>query len=318
VYPGAWFSRRDRALDTKNGCGNNRKVMAAKRKIVILLHEKDRYPAAAGYFIWTLCEVWREWGIEIEAVKGTRKPVAADLLIPHIDATVLPRAYVDFFESHPRVVNRRLHDISKRLVSRNLLARTDSHDGQVIVKTNLNSGGSPDANLSGHKIVYSGKRGNFWSGWLNFRRKKKSSDWREINCMDSHDYQLFPSLAAVPEAVFANPSLVVERFLPEYENGVYYLRVYQFLGDCGYCARVGSRHPIVKQKNIISREEVPVPDEIIAIRRELGMDYGKLDFVVREGRVILLDVNRTPGRIRPIERMKANASRLAPGINGLF
>jgi hypothetical protein len=106
--------------------------------------------------------------------------------------------------------------------------------------------------------------------------------------------------------------------LPEYKNGVYYLRVYKFFGDRAYCAQLGSYHPIVKQKNIISREEVSIPDEVVAFRREFGMDYGKLDFVIREGRVTVFDVNRTPGLIKSKEQMKANALRLAPGINSFF
>lgn len=117
--------------------------MGARRKITILLHERDAYPDAKGYFIWALCDLWRREGVEIEVLKGPGKVVVADLLIPHIDLTVLPEAYVDVFNSYPRVVNRHVRDISKRLISRNLVTRTDSYDGPVIVKTNLNYGEFP-------------------------------------------------------------------------------------------------------------------------------------------------------------------------------
>ena len=71
--------------------------MARLKKIAVLLHEKDRYPNSTGHFIWGLCRVWREQGFGVEIVKGTRKKVDADVLIPHIDATVLPSPYVEFW-----------------------------------------------------------------------------------------------------------------------------------------------------------------------------------------------------------------------------
>jgi len=82
-------------------------------KIAILLHENDVFPRARGYFIWALFEAWREQGIEIEVVKGVGKRVEADLLIPHVDATICRRAYQEFFQLFA-VVNRSVPDISKR------------------------------------------------------------------------------------------------------------------------------------------------------------------------------------------------------------
>jgi len=289
--------------------------MPAQKTIAILLHENDQESRLDGYFIWALREVWREGGIEVKIVRGTRQHVEADLLIPHIDATVLPPVYMDFLAKYPRVANRAVRDISKRVISRNILAGNDSYDGPVIVKTNLNCGGGPELPLTEPKIFFSNRK-NFWSGW--FGRKQYSSDWAKINCMKSEDYQVFPSLKEVPDAVFANPWLVVERFLPEQEKGIYYLRICKFFGDRAYGARLGSPHPIVKQKNIVHREDIPIPDEVVEARYKLGMDYGKLDFVIHNGRAIILDVNRTPGRFGPESRMRAKAQQLASGIESFF
>jgi hypothetical protein len=292
--------------------------MGARRKITILLHERDAYPDAKGYFIWALCDLWRREGVEIEVLKGPGKVVVADLLIPHIDLTVLPEAYVDVFNSYPRVVNRHVRDISKRLISRNLVTRTDSYDGPVIVKTNLNYGGIPEARLIETPLAPPGKK----TWWDRFRRHKRKrspdQDWASIRSLKPSDYPIFPSLKEVPEAICANEALVIERFLPEFENGFYHLRIYQFFGGRGYCVRLGSREAVVKMKSVVSREELAVPDEIVALRRDLGLDYGKMDFVIRDGRVVLLDVNRTPGLIAPSKRMQASALRLAPGLNEFF
>jgi hypothetical protein len=289
--------------------------MGARKRIAILLSEDDRYPRRQGYFIWAMCRIWEQDGMEIKVLKGIKEMVEADLLIPHIDLTTISPDYTTFFDRFPRVVNRQLLDISKRRISRNLVTSSDAYAGQVIVKTNLNCGGIPEARLNGTMPKAQKK-----SWWKIFARKETAepTDWAKLESIAAADYKVFPSLNDVPAAAFENPALVVEKFLPEMSDGLYRLRIYQFFGDRGYCALLGSREPIVKMKSIVTREEIPVPDEIIALRHELGLDYGKMDFVIRDGQVVLFDINRTPGRIKPEQRLQANAQKLAPGIHSFF
>jgi hypothetical protein len=254
--------------------------------------------------------LWKSAGIEIEVLKGIEKHPAADLLIPHVDLTFMPEAYANFFDHYPRVLNRHLRDISKRVVSRNLLDRGDPYGGPVIVKTNLNCGGGPEMTLA--RLRGDAKKTRSFFDIFKSRGRKK------IDRIESGHYKVFNSLKNVPEAVFTNDALVVERFMPQYENGHYHIQIYLFIGNCGYCARLGSPEPLVKQKTIVTRAEVLIPDEIMKIRRELGIDFGKMDFVIHEGRVVLLDVNWTPGIIKPPEKMKASALKLAPGIDTFF
>jgi hypothetical protein len=286
------------------------------KTIAVLLHEQDKYPATRIHFIWALCEQWKQLGIKISVLKGSDMRGDADLLIPHVDLTVLPEAYLNALDRYPRVINRKVRDISKRTISRNLLTGSDSYEGPVIVKTNLNFGGLPEAMIerTSTAVKRPGILSRIKRGWFGSERR----EWRNIKRMEIDGYTIFPSLKEVPEAIFANDALVVERFLPEIEHGRYHLRVYVFFGDRGYSMRVGSTEPVVKQKNIVSREEVPIPDELAALRREWGLDYGKMDYVIREGRVVVFDVNRTPGLTHPEERMKASAGRLAPGVDSFF
>jgi hypothetical protein len=62
--------------------------------------------------------------------------------------------------------------------------------------------------------------------------------------------------------------------------------------------------------------DVPVSEEILEVRRRLGFDYGKIDYVVHEGQVVLIDVNTTPvwggRRLKPLQRSRAEF--MAPGI----
>jgi hypothetical protein len=55
-------------------------------------------------------------------------------------------------------------------------------------------------------------------------------------------------------------------------------------------------HPIVTAATCRAIEPVAPHPEIEARRQALGLDYGKLDYVVRDGEAILLDVNKTTAR----------------------
>jgi hypothetical protein len=57
-----------------------------------------------------------------------------------------------------------------------------------------------------------------------------------------------------------------------------------------------SPDPIIKTDSPMTFEPVPVPDDLRETRRLLRFDYGKWDFVIHEGRAVLIDANKTPGR----------------------
>jgi hypothetical protein len=132
-------------------------------------------------------------------------------------------------------------------------------------------------------------------------------------------YQIYPSIDEIPQAIWDDPNYVVERFLPEQDDKGYWLRCWVFFGDAERCNRFCCPEPIVKGSNLIAREPAPVPDELRAERKRLGFDYGKFDFVVHEGRTVLLDANRTPSAAANISGyQEAEAFRLAAGINSLL
>ena len=55
--------------------------------------------------------------------------------------------YLEPLNACARVLNRKVTDISKRLISRYLVKSPEEHEGAVIVKSNLNFGGAPEARL---------------------------------------------------------------------------------------------------------------------------------------------------------------------------
>jgi hypothetical protein len=108
-------------------------------------------------------------------------------------------------------------------------------------------------------------------------------------------------------------------FCPEYENGLYHVRYYLFMGDRSSCDRVSSCQPIVKDATSVSREPVDVHPEIEKMRCALHFDYGKFDYVMHEGRPVLLDINKTVGGVRKVTpEIEAMRKHRAEGIYSYF
>jgi hypothetical protein len=215
----------------------------------------------------------------------------------HINTTVVSEAYVALLQRYPRVVNGRVLDISKRLFSENIITVDDPWEGPVIVKTNANFGGLPEANARAAAAKLG--RGSDIPPTPLIRR-----------------YPVYPSLREVPPPHWRDPALIVERFIPELdEQGNFCVRVWTFFGDQQRCSLWRSADRLVKSHNAIQRERIEPPRTLHSWRKRLGFDFGKFDFVVHEGREILLDVNRTPAfPTGGSPNAEAAADQLAQGI----
>lgn len=284
--------------------------------IAVMIHSRVGSFDSTAYLIHSLMCEWQRWGIEVGIVRGARRPPTRSLLIPHLDLTVTPPAYRRILAVHPRVFNRLVTDISKRRISNNLVDRDDPWDGPVIVKTDRNCGAEPEEVLCGPAVWVR----RVWRGVL--RRlgpggtPRSRPSWRSVTTMKSRDYPVFPSLGEVPPEVFRNDALVVERFLPEMLDGDYCLRYYYCCGRAEANVLLRSRDPVIKGTNASSIEEAPIPPGVREIRQRLGMDYGKLDYVLHDGCPVLLDVNRTPaaGALALAGILDRLVPRLAEGI----
>ncbi len=100
-------------------------------------------------------------------------------------------------------------------------------DGPLIVKTELNHGGRPEAD------------------------NRDASRWkRRIRRMLRHTslrYRFAPRARC--RAVWSNPSLVVERFMPEREGAAYAIRWCLFLGDRATSFRLVPDNPVVRSSS---------------------------------------------------------------------
>jgi hypothetical protein len=290
--------------------------------IAVLLDDRDDRFDSAGYLLRLLLKQWEAAGSDVIVLRGTKTFVPADICIPHLDLTITPPAYHEFLQRYPVAINRRLIDISKSTISSNLLSRGDAYSGEVIVKTNCNYGGVPESRLKPRPAPRSFTQRIRDKVCAMIRGKRAAEDlaWRSMDSIKSGDYPIFPSLAAVPAGVFANKNLVAEKFLPERDGQDYCLRYCYFFGDQQINFRLRSKSRVVKGSNSISCDETPAPPELDLIRRRLGLDYGKLDYVLRDGQVVFFDVNRTPASAA-LERYQLTArvvSHLAAGLAPLL
>lgn len=283
------------------------------KRIVILMHESQT-PGRHHYLIDALGEVWRRQGLHVSCVYGVREHPEADLLIPHVNLTRLPARYVEYIASFPHVANRDVADISKRTVSAELLRPGDDYEGPVLVKTDRNYGGRPEYRAFRRRHPVLARLGRHARAIAD-RFPGQRMAWRRV--MDS--YVVYDSLAAVPRGAFRNPALVVERFLPEREGDRFFIRHYLCLGDRRRSVRVAGSAPFLKRKaSSLVDEGLPVPEAVLGLRRRLGLDYGKIDYTMHQGRPAILDVNRTPGVPGAADATARTVGDLADGIWSLL
>lgn len=280
-----------------------------RQRIAIVTHRSESFEAAP-YFLGFVAEVWREMGFQVDVINGPREGFEADVGVLHVDLTRVPADHVQFVQGFPISINGRVDDISKRRISRHVVKRGDGYEGPVIVKTNFNYGGVKEAALAARlsrvkRYTIAARQRLPWS--------MRSRFW-------SANYRVFDSVRDVPRMVWYNPSLVVEKFLAERHEGFYCLRTWLFLGDRETNSLSYSRDRVIKSSNVVRRElGGEPPEELRRVRREMGFEYGKFDYAIVDGQVVLYDTNRTPtmgsfSKVQYLPRVKY----FAEGIEALL
>jgi hypothetical protein len=245
--------------------------------VAILFSERDD---PERYVVSKLAAYWRADGLVVHYLLGTRRYVPADALLIHVDLSVLPESVLHFASRYPRVLNQHMRDIRKRSFSTLLIERQSDYTGPVIVKTDLNFGGGPEG--GGHP-----------SRILRLYHRSRRLYFRLLT--GSWDYCIYASLRHVPGPVWSDPYLIVEKFLPERVGGEFAVRGYHFLGERDTFFLLTSPKPIVKSGPATRIHPLDPDPRLRALRRELRLDYGKIDYVLFQGEPVILDVNKTVG-----------------------
>ena len=277
-------------------------------RISVITHAYDRFieqaspeaPKQSRYLLFGVLQELSRRGHKVQVVVGAGAQVSGDLAILHVDCSLTPPEYLTLANTFPRCVNGRVIDITKRATSGALLAEGDDWPGPVIVKSNLNAKGFPEAQQN----IAAGKLGQ---------------PVPHPKAPMLMQYKVYDSIGELPEMAWSSPHLVVERFIPEPDEDGYAIRVWIFMGERERCARNVAHSQMIKAEDIVRIEPVPVPEEMRELREALGFDYGKFDFVMHEGRAVLLDANKTPGTATTLQkRHKEGAANLADGLEALL
>lgn len=267
-------------------------------RIVVIQHETERL-SCSKYALQLLIDRWEEAGHKVLLASGTRDLPDGDLAFLHVNLSVVPNSYAQAARRYRRSVNAYGLDIRKRVVSRNILGPDDPWNGPVILKTDLNCMGYPEFAARFHAL-----------GRIPTPREAGAALFR---------YSIFANSSEVPKSAWTDPRVVIERFLPEQDDEGYYLRTWIFLGERERCRRFRSDNPLIKGRDYVNFSPADVPDFLRLERERLGLDYGKFDFVIHNGEVVLLDANKTMG-IPPNERpeLQSAYSELADGISAFL
>ena len=97
------------------------------------------------YVIDAIAERWADAGTQIIVHYGYENLPEADVVILHVELTRVPQQYAEQLRAYPVVLNRNVLDISKSSFSKILVSSHDTYNGPVIVKTDNNFGGKPEA-----------------------------------------------------------------------------------------------------------------------------------------------------------------------------
>lgn len=241
----------------------------------------------AGYLLKALARRWGQQG-HVVTVGETNHFPPADIACLHMDTTDLKDAFAHIAGNYPRVLNGRFLDNSKRRLSKRLLTADSNYSGPVILKTDANYGGLPELR---HRYP-----GGIPEALIARSFIDPDIDWHRVEHIPSKNYFVLDSKDTVPAPVWSNPHLVVEQFTPEIDqNGLFCMRACLFFGRREACILMRSRSQIIKGPNVIEREFLngPAPQEVQAFKREHGIDFGRIDYVIHRGEVIILDANKT-------------------------
>ncbi len=284
--------------------------MATRRAAVVIVTGRSLALDPNATLARAAFAFWSARGHRIIVHDGAGPPPAGDVAILHVDLTRVPAAYCDLVARYPVAINARVADISKRRVCPDLVSAGDAYDGPVMVKTDLNHAGIPERQT---RIAAGGMRARLAEAAL----RHLPASW--TGRLPNDEYVVFARKGQVPRWVWRTPALVVQPLYTERRGGLFAMHQWYCLGDSDCVSTFLSHQPVVKLSTAVARLPLhrDVPDALRRRRAELGVDYGKLDFIVHEGRPILLDANRTPneGAVATSGRIAEICAAVAAGLD---
>ena len=262
-----------------------------KKPIHIITPEAG--PLGNKYMIAHLSAHWQAWGYPVTV--GPLERLRDGIGLLHVDQTRVPAGLLPAVTDNRSLLNGRVLDISKKSFSPLRLLPQDSWGGPVIVKSDLNCYGQPEHIRRMAKNTHPELLARLQRSLDRFHRRAARISWQLAHRLPHNEYPVLANMSQIPDWVWNHEELIVERFLPERVGDAYSIRGWLFFGERGYAYRLYSNSPVVKAGNISHFDILDsVPQELQALRREYGFDFGKFDYVEVDGRAVLIDINKTP------------------------
>jgi hypothetical protein len=238
-----------------------------------------------SYSITQLLPYLERAGLKVRLLDRPARQDRAPAALLHIDLTIVPPPYRDIGQSYERSINGRALSIHRYLYSTLRLEAGDSHKGPVIVKTVLNSRGLPEQRWWQHR--------NGLTRSAHAIRKLFDPGYKERLCPP---YRVYQAIGEVPQAVWRNDRLMVEKFAFETLDLPIVKHRYMFLIGAEINMRQVYDDLLCAGSKILSNEVGgAVPPEVLAVRQRLNLDFGAIDYFIVDGKGVVVDANKTVG-----------------------
>ncbi|NJK91565.1 MAG: hypothetical protein HC904_06920 [Blastochloris sp.] len=253
------------------------------------------------FYLLNLMRVhWENWGCQLLDVEGLGGWPEADGVFLHVDLSQLPSNYQKQAERYHFHWNAGALDICKRRVCGNLVEPGDGYDGPVVLKTNLNHAGLPE-NMQRRRL----KQSRESSGWRRLLSLAGGSlGGKEEKQITKKDYRIYGHMREVPAEFLHNDAWVLQTYCVEpYGTEEHALREYYFLGEVEYLRMEKSPDPLFTSGELVEGRAGPVHPALRKLRQTLGLDYGKIDYVMRQGEPFIFDANKPLVWVREFRRV---------------
>jgi hypothetical protein len=251
-----------------------------------VINELSYTPGERRHLIVLIEDMLKEMGVDVVHITKAHGYIPANAAFVHIDQSIVSPEARALALRYPLSVNAYATDIRKSRYVDGLLGKNDSYDGRVIVKSNLNYAGMPER-------AAARQYGSFSQRLINRigNRLKRHSEYA---IQSKADYRIYPKLSDVPDHYFRD-DYVVQKFMPETDGDKNILREFIFFGGLYYQNIERSTNLIITEDEHVSCEPFNPHPRLLATRRKLGLDYGKIDFTLINGEPFIFDANKTLG-----------------------
>ncbi|MFM8386867.1 MAG: hypothetical protein ACKOCB_08650 [Planctomycetia bacterium] len=216
----------------------------------------------------------------------------APLAVVHVDLSVVPPGCTPPPGRHASTLNAAALDIRRTRYTQARLLPGDAWRGPVIVKSVLNHRGLPEHVHRRH--VEAGYR------WRQRLLRLAGIDGTARACPP---YAIYRDADEVPPRTWADPDLLVERFLPGAIAVPVVKHRWDFLLDVDVRKRSTFSTLRCEPGSVLHMEPFDhVPEAVRRVRHGLGLEMGSIDFFVVDGEAFVIDANKTTTADESLER----------------